>query len=508
MVLVILFLVIGLSVGMPDDRVIPASEVEAKIKAGEPIEFDNCTIVGDLNLSGLKIERPVHFNRTIFQDPVNFEYSIFNSTAYFRESVFNADADFSGSDFNGNADFSYLVYKWGIDPQGSVFNADADFSGSDFNADADFTYSDFNGNADFRGLNVEGDTGFEYSVFNSDAHFCGSVFNGGAHFSNSIFNDDADFEDSYFSKSASFRNSYFSGLATVCNSVFNSTAYFRESVFNSDAYFRSTFNDYVDFSESDFNDKAYFDHSIFNDDVDFEKDTFEKEVEFSEALFKKFTSFNNSQFKGSTLFKDAIFENELSLTDTTYNKFIIRWYMIKRFVYDDAAYMSLMKNFKDLGYFEDYESCYFQYRKEHRGQPWPAVNDREEWARKLIDYPLQWFYGYGTKPFNAFLWSLSIVIAFAFYWWAVGLGGSKDKTKDGLKEGEEWLDGDATDILGFSVTVFLSGTKFFIDPPALPKIEGRSRSWIKKAFIFERVLGALFSVMFFIAISGTIVRAT
>ncbi|MDD1726825.1 MAG: hypothetical protein LUQ08_03305 [Methanothrix sp.] len=62
--------------------------------------------------------------------------------------------------------------------------------------------------------------------------------------------------------------------------------------------------------------------------------------------------------------------------------------------------------------------------------------------------------------------------------------------------------------MGYSVTVFLSGTKFFIDPPALPRVEGRSRSMIKKAFILERVLGALFSVLFFIAISGTIVRAS
>ena len=90
----------------------------------------------------------------------------------------------------------------------------------------------------------------------------------------------------------------------------------------------------------------------------------------------------------------------------------------------------------------------------------------------------------------------------------MGLGGPQDKTREGLKDGEEWLDGDLTNILGYSVTVFLSGTKFFIDPPPLPRIEGRSRSRIKKAFILERVLGALFSVLFFIAISGTIVRAS
>ena len=40
--------------------------------------------------------------------------------------------------------------------------------------------------------------------------------------------------------------------------------------------------------------------------------------------------------------------------------------------------MSFMKNFKDVGYFEDYDSCYFQYRKAHRGVPWPALKDWEE----------------------------------------------------------------------------------------------------------------------------------
>jgi hypothetical protein len=136
------------------------------------------------------------------------------------------------------------------------------------------------------------------------------------------------------------------------------------------------------------------------------------------------------------------------------------------------------------------------------------VPDWEEAIRKAIDYPMQFFYGYGTKPLNAFFWSLAIVLAFSLFWWALGLGGPRDRTRESLKEGDEWLDGDLFDILGFSATVFLSGTRLLIDPPALPMIDGRSRSLIKKAFILERVLGALFSVMFFIAISGTIVRAS
>jgi len=99
------------------------------------------------------------------------------------------------------------------------------------------------------------------------------------------------------------------------------------------------------------------------------------------------------------------------------------------------------------------------------------------------------------------------------FWWRADQGGPKDRARESLLldktiDFEGWLDGSVTDILAFSATVFLSGTRLFIDPPPLPKIEGRSRSLIKKAFILERVLGALFSVLFFIAISGTIARAS
>jgi len=34
--------------------------------------------------------------------------------------------------------------------------------------------------------------------------------------------------------------------------------------------------------------------------------------------------------------------------------------------------MSLMKNFKDLGYYEDYDGCYYNYRVAHRKVPWES----------------------------------------------------------------------------------------------------------------------------------------
>lgn len=453
-VFAVLLFMIGLSAGTQKEKVIQASEVETKIRAGEPAEFDEYTIKGDLNLNELKIERPVHFNHTIFQDSVTFKSIVFNSTAYFASSVFKGDVDFGDSTFKGDAYF-------------------------------------------------------DRSNFNGKAYFMFSTFNDYAYFQFPIFNDYALFKDSTFNSDVYFRYSTFKGDADFWFSKFNGDADFWDTEFNSDAYFRySTFNGDVDFGGSTFGGRTYFRDARFNSDADFEDNTFGKEAEFSEVVFKRNASFNNSLFNGNAFFKNTAFENELSLTDTTYNKLIIRWHKIAKFVYDETAYMSLLKNFKNLGYYEDYDSCYFDYRKAHRSQEdWPSVPPWEEAFRKAIDYPLQQLYGYGTKPLNAFFWSLGIVLIFALYWWWVGLGSSSDKTKESLKDSEEWPNSDATDILGFSVTVFLSGTKFFIDPPVLPRIDGRSRSWIKKAFVLERVLGALFSVLFFIAISGTIVRA-
>jgi hypothetical protein len=289
----------------------------------------------------------------------------------------------------------------------------------------------------------------------------------------------------------------------------NGKVHFSHTIFRNKANFdQATFNGTADFGGADFKDTAGFQNASFNIS-NFLAAQFNKEAQFDNALFSAKATFDNIRFKEDALFENAVFQDKLSLTRARYGKLFIRWHSIQgSLVYDDAAYMSLMKNFKDLGYYEDYDSCYFQYRKAHRAVPWPAVSGWEQFIRKAIDYPMEWFYGYGTKPFNAFFISLFIVIVFSIFWWHLGLGGPKDRTQESLEKGEEWLDGDLFDLLSFSATVFLSGTRLLIDPPALPKIEGRSRSMIRKAFILERVLGALFSVMFFIAISGTIVRAS
>ncbi|MDQ1262199.1 MAG: hypothetical protein QG575_1380 [Euryarchaeota archaeon] len=531
MILAALLFLIGLSAGVPDIRNVSAGDVRATIIASDPVNFDNCIIEGDLDLRGLKIEGEVHFNHTLFRGSANF-----------GSTIFNGNANFKNAEFKGNAYFSDVIFCQYADFRKTKFEGDADFWNADFNGTAHLIDKDTNfdgdskivtrfingtiqdtcpdGDVDFSSANFKRDAMFWNSDFNGTVCFKDVVFIGEAGFYEADFKASADFSNSSFKIEAQFENSTFEGIANYQDANFKHHPWFSRVEFNGTACFENaTFDDTAYFLDADFRGNASFIDAVFDNGAsfrgsrfnlaDFSAAQFNEATQFDDSEFNREASFNRSRFKGYALFENTTFQSELSLTKTRYDKLFIRWYNIHGgLAYDDTAYLSLMKNFKDLGYYEDYDSCYFQYRKAHRDQPWPAVSGWEQFIRKKIDYPMELFYGYGTKPFNAFFFSLGIVIIFALFWWRVGLGGPRDRTLAGLQPGEEWLDGDITDILGFSVTVFLSGTRFFIDPPALPRIEGRSRSMIKKAFILERLLGALFSILFFIAISGTIVRAS
>jgi len=506
---------IGLSAGTTEENIIQANAVETIILAGESAEFDNCTIVGDLNLSGLIIEKPVHFNHTIFQDTVMFNSTAFKGDAYFWNSAFNGTAYFWNSAFNSDACF-----------RNSAFNSDAYFWNSAFNGTACFWNSVFNSNAYFWN-----------SAFNDYAYFGNSAFNGYAYFANSAFNGYADFGNSAFNGYAYFGNLAFNGYAYFGNLTFNGNADFGNSVFNDYAYFgHSAFKGDAYFGNSAFNGYAVFENSAFNGDADFVEVQFCKETDFDDSQFNGTTSFNCSRFKEDAFFEGSDFNCTIYLIRTKYEKMFIRWSSIKDIAYDDAAYLSLMENFKKLGYFEDYNDCYYEYRNEHRdhdrGGKYHGMNPVEEWARKQIDVVLEIFYGYGKKPLYPLGWAIGTVLLFGIIWMIGGLKADDNETDDNKSRqylrksiieksdsnkeivsknqstGCDWRN-EIRILAGamiFSATIFLSGTRLFIDPPDLPTMPRWTRFQTKAAFTTERILGAFFSVLFFLSIGATIVR--
>jgi len=163
---------------------------------------------------------------------------------------------------------------------------------------------------------------------------------------------------------------------------------------------------------------------------------------------------------------------------------------------------TIIENFKKLGFLTDADNSYYQFRKEQ-------FQHRSFWEDPLIytsDLMAGVFYGYGKRPLYPLIWSIVIVMIFGGIWIAVGSKKTK-KEVDEYSSIKRWPS-NLSDALVFSATVFLSGTKLFVDPPAIPEISGVSRSFIRKAFTIERLLGALFSVLFFLAVTGMIIKST
>ncbi len=505
-------------------RVVPAQEILDKIERGEPVEYDHVIVKGDLDIGKLdlpkgRVERTpdeilwgLSENVAVVSSPIRVNDSTIEGFVYFDTIIFDA-IDFSGTFFNGSASFIGSSFKgiagfWGSSFNGaayfidSSFNDNVGFGGSSFNGTADFIGSSFNGTAYFNDLSFNGIANFRGSSFNGSASFIDSSFTGIAGFSGSSFNGEAFFSDSSFNAGALFSDSSFNGTAGFWNSSFNDIAYFHNSSFNGFALFWNSFFNRSDFSSSQFN----------------------KQVSFDDCRFNGSSNFNASRFKEDALFEGADFNGTLYLTRAKYDKLYISWKNIKELGYDDAAYLALLENFKKLGYFEDYDACYYDYRRLHREQDWSgryhAMHPAEEWTRKRIDALLEMFYGYGKKPLWPLLWSAGTIILFGIIWLVAGMNSIRGKNGRGIFErfGQQnaTVKSERQGLLGglrvlaeallFSAIVFLSGTRLFVEPPAQPEMQRLSANQVKWAMIFERVLGALFSILFFLAISGTVIR--
>jgi hypothetical protein len=520
-------------------EVVSARAVETAIRSGDTANFDNCIVIGNLVLNGTKIEEDVHFNNTTFSNGAKFNTSCFNGGAYFNNCKFGEIADFSYCDFNksayyscanfsesadfnnvhiaGIADFTACEFNKYANFQNSEFNGQSHFWDSRFIGPVDFSESMFDDEADFQSSTFGESAGFIHSTFNKNAYFEASSFQKSVAFTDSRFNKDAVFSYSYFGDQTDFNYGKFNGLTKFGNAYFKGNISFFESDFKNLADFTaSEFNGSSDFSNSRFDECSYFSLTNYHGPVDFGQGYFGKEAYFLDSIFDNNLSFINRQFSRDAVFEGTTINGILFLKRSSYNKLYIRWYNIKKLDYDDSAYLSLLENFKKLGYYEDFDSCYYEYRIEHRKQPWPGTRP----FMKYLDTFLQYSYGYGKKPLNPLLWSLLVITIFGLFWTWVGLG--KPEVNMIVRDEYSFADNIIKKpsrysilwskvnrflyAISFSATVFLSGTKLFIDPPVVPDAHYLTPYLIKKVFVLERILGGLFSILLFITISGTVMR--
>ena len=396
------------------------------------------------------------------------------------------------------------------------------------------------------------------SYLNGELDFSNKSFENIVAFNNTTFIENASFQSSCFARLADFSQSKFKREANFKHSNFSTGALFKESQFSSNAYFSySKFAGTANFVESQFHDNSYFGDSEFDEPL------------YTGSKFDGPADFAKSKFKGDAFFLNAKFNDELDLSFAEYNKLYIDWNKVTKLSYDgesdDASYQLLIENFKKLGFMDDADNCYYQFRVDqflNRVNQFLKGNS-DDWSKLPFNFGAWIFYGFGKKPLYPVLWSIFFIILFGILWWE-----SKDSRRDfaivlwiplffvlfwhfylekdlsrqflshplilllilsmfymacfvifwrfaRLNKSEGPIDEhfetkkiprSVPDALVFSATVFLSGTKLFVDPPAIPIQQNVSVSFEKTIFIMERSLGAFFSILFFLAIGATVAR--
>jgi uncharacterized protein YjbI with pentapeptide repeats len=476
---------------------VPSNDIETQIHGNEPIK--NVIIEGNLSLIDEILP-----SITITDSVVNGSLDFFNVTvlgkADFHNTTFKNYAFFRKSQFKGRSSFN-----------NSVFEDRADFRGSQFNAIADFYKAKFETIASLNECKFGGDAAFLATQFNGTSFFQYSIFAGDLTIDHSEFNDTCDFTFCEFKRKASIKRSNMSD-SRFAGSTFNSTVFSRLQFNGSAELYSSNFLGEASFTNCQFIKNADFSESQFRKDADFDGSTFERASNFEKSKFYGFAYFEDASFNGDALFTktqfdDAFFENtsiqNLSLNGAKYDRFYIRWFNIKRLYYDETAYKLLINNFKNLGLMDDANECYLDFMMQYtlaKQQPFERIF-------LIFSYLL---YGFGTRPQNAILWSIIIIIVLGLFWRALGRIHLNKNTDEYSYVWEPNPFHSLSGAMIFSLRVFAFGygisflSQIFLDPPIIPEELDKQTVWAKRTYYLERLLGAFLSFLFVIALSKTI----
>lgn len=538
-------------------KVVEASEIIDKLTNNAEINYDGIFIKGDLSLNRADENRTIYYtspikitnstidgrvilNSVTFREKVTFSNDEFFDNAYFINSVFLKDTDFTNCKFYFT-NFAEGRFERSCNFAGSSFCMGANFKNTRFMSYANFKDCMLRGPVDFQ--NSESDrVCFDNANFTGTAYFTGREFRNMARFVNTTFKNayfilcrfnslqmdhskvrgSIDFRKSTFTNHTTSKNTCFTGYANLQNCVFlgpvdlgNSTfsrgCTLSRSLFDKNVDFSSArFLGAADFSQSQFAGEARFFQAEFLDDADFSICSFNDTLDLGRTTFHGQANFMNADMKKDILAEDGQFKGLLNLNRTSYRRFFIRWDSINRLQYNETSYNLLVSNFKSLGLFEDANECYYKFMCERGSETnYQAYKGKIGSLFISVFYFLAWIlYGFGTRPEVPLAWSIVLTMGiFAPFWYLnyreISGGilekyGSSDKTS--LRD-----KGDFKQAIKLSSSIFLSGTKIFIDPPKIPEALKKSNPWINRVYLLERTLGATFFFLFFLAISKTII---
>lgn len=366
------------------DHVAIIGDLDLNQETYQSINITNSIVRGNASLSGITISEKAIFLNTIFQKRAEFNKTRFNGETTFNCSHFEDLAFFCDAMFMEGATFDYATFGKDADFTTTRFERFGSFYEASFAGDARFFLSQFNGIY----------ANFEFTKFQRNVDFTASQFNTFLSFTNSILGSNTAFHSSRFSCGANFQNSTFPGTAEFTKSHFSEDSFFTNIHFKNNADFKSArFDGPLFFKNTSFSGNAVFDNVQFFGPSDFSNATFERDLALNN------TKISTMILDGSTFNK----RSRLFLAKADINRLMVKWSQIKDVIsYDTSAYLSLVKNYRDIGT-SDADDCYYQFRRK--------TQDLRDWGwAKTLDILANFACGYGVKADRPLICSFFLIL--------------------------------------------------------------------------------------------------
>lgn len=462
-------------VPLPASSAIAAQDILAQIRSGEPLDYKNVTITGELDLRPGEepVKQSIRITNSRFQGPVSIEGVTFVEVLDLRGCVFQDDASFIKSRFLGDAKFS-----------GARFQKLADFSETYFQGSASFISTLFQSDSSFGNAQFEEDAVFLDSGFASDVDFNYAKFLRSGSFLNANF-EDVSFFETQFAGQVTFRSAQFRGNATFAATRFESDVLFRAAHFWKGSTFGlSSFGGLADYGNVEFDKTAFFGGVKLADLAYFANARFDGDLILEEARLYSM-QLDNATFSESS---------RINLNSTDFSKFVVHWNTLRdRIVYNGAAYLALVKNYKSLEWFDEADECYYQYRR--------IGQDQAPWGWGKISDIISWLScGYGVRVSYTAFWCLFTILIFGVIFWA-GKGMNKFEIEGVELPGYQRLKPSKrvsfTDALYFSIAMFTTSQAPVNTYPV---------GVYKHLAMAEGIMGWFFLGLFVVVLSAVLIR--
>lgn len=426
--------------------VISAAYLQDKLERGQDIFLKSRTISDDLILRNMNLTRDENSRFIInsslelidceIKDNLSFGLALFAKPVIFRDTRFSGTVNLARSRFADYCSFHNTEFQKG-----------AIFEGANFTKDSDFINARFDSTANMKRV-----------VFCRPSYFREAKFFEDLYFRKAIFQDAIDFEEAKFYKSGLFSQCRFNGTANFQAASFFDICEFDDAVSNGEMRFIKTV----------FSGEANFNNVSFRNGATFNRSKFLDIARFNNANFSGNASFFGSCFDKEARFYGAVFGSMLDLSEATFSQISLNWDSIKgHLIRDKKVNQSLINNYKILGWTNDRDQCYYDYRNDKRVS--------SEWGfSRLVDTVSFIYCGYGVRYERAIIIILSIIIIFGLIYKCLAF-----RSKSSIS---------------FKDALVLSARTLLLKSPDDIKIEGeyvRYAIWIQKAL---GIIAALFIV--------------